>query len=141
MVDVILNAVLFIIIGLEILLFIDEFSWLRLAAGAAAIPIVLLARFASVGGPMLALKPRGSRARHALPLVTWAGLRGAIPVALALSLPAGQYRSLIITITYVVVVFSVLVQGTTVKYLVTRKKRDQHDATSSRPQDGTRNKT
>ncbi len=118
MVDIILSAVLFVIIGLEILLFIKEFSWLRLVAGAAAIPIVLFARFASVGGAMLALKPRGSRARHALLLVTWAGLRGAIPVALALSLPAGEDRSLIVTITYVVVVFSVLVQGTTVKYLV-----------------------
>ena len=70
----------------------------------------------------MALRPEELRARHALPLVTWAGLRGAIPVALALSLPAGENRDLIIAITYVVVVFSVLVQGTTVKYLVPHAK-------------------
>jgi CPA1 family monovalent cation:H+ antiporter len=118
MVDIILNAVLFVLIGLEVLLFIDQFSWLRLIAGIAAIPIVLVARFLSVGAPMLALKPRGSQTRNALPLITWAGLRGAIPVALALSLPLGENRNLIVAITYIVVVFSVLVQGTTVKYLV-----------------------
>ena len=52
--------------------------------------------------------------------MTWAGLRGAIPVALALSLPTGESRDLVVIITYVVVVFSVLVQGGTVKYLVPR---------------------
>ncbi len=135
MVDVILNAVLFVIIGLEVLVVIETFSWLRLVAGCAAIPIVLMARFASVGGPMLALKPRGSRARHALPLITWAGLRGAIPVALALSLPAGESRSLIIILTYVVVVFSVLVQGTTVKYLVGPRKRRQLKQTPAETSD------
>ncbi len=131
MVDIILNAVLFVIIGLEVLLFVDQFSWLGLVAGIAAIPIVLFARFVSVGVPMLALRPRGSRARRALPLITWAGIRGAIPVALALSLPVGQNRTLVITITYVVVVFSVLVQGTTIKYLVGHKNRDQHVPQSS----------
>ncbi len=127
MVDITLNAVLFVIIGLEVLLFVDQFSWLGLVAGIAAIPIVLFARFVSVGAPMLALRPRGSRARRALPLITWAGIRGAIPVALALSLPVGQNRNLVITITYVVVVFSVLVQGTTVKYLVRHKKAEPSD--------------
>jgi monovalent cation:H+ antiporter, CPA1 family len=125
MVDVILNAVLFIIIGLEVLVVGGEFSWSRLAAGVAAIPIVLFARFASVSVPMVALKPRGSRARHALPLMTWAGLRGAIPVALALSLPMGEARNLIVAITYVVVVFSILIQGGTVKYLVPHNKNGQ----------------
>jgi CPA1 family monovalent cation:H+ antiporter len=137
MVDVILNAVLFVIIGLEVLLFIDQFSWLRLVAGIAAIPIVLFARFVSVGAPMVALKPRGSRTWHALPLITWAGLRGAIPVALALSLPAGENRNLIIAITYVVVVFSVLVQGNTLKYLVGHKRREQHDSAADPPRVGT----
>lgn len=134
MVEVILNAVLFVLIGLEVLLYVDQFSWLRLVAGVAAIPIVLLARFASVGVPMVALKPRGAGAWHALPLVTWAGLRGAIPVALALSLPPGENRNIVIAITYVIVVFSVLVQGTTVKYLVGHKTRKQQIPASARPQ-------
>ena len=135
MVDVILNAVLFIIIGLEILVFVDEFSWSRLAAGVAAIPIVLFARFASVGVPMVALKPRGSSARHALPLMTWAGLRGAIPVALALSLPMGEARNLIVAITYIVVVFSILVQGGTVKYLVPRNRSEQPGPAAQAPKE------
>ncbi len=65
MVDIILNAVLFIIIGFEVLVFIADVSWLRLAAGVAAILVVLFARFVSVGVPMVALKPRGSNARRA----------------------------------------------------------------------------
>ena len=137
MVDIILNSVLFIIIGLEMLVFVNEFSWLRLVAGIAAIPIVLFARFVSVGAPMVALKPRGSHTRHAVPLVTWAGIRGAIPVALALSLPAGEAGNIVITITYVVVVFSVLVQGTTLKYLVGHKKREQRAPAATPSSDDT----
>jgi monovalent cation:H+ antiporter, CPA1 family len=117
MVDVILNAILFVLIGLEVLVFVEQFSPVRLLAGLIAIPIVLLARLMSVGAPVLLLRPTGVPARRAIPLLTWAGLRGAIPVALALSLPAGEYRELIITMTYLVVVFSILVQGTTVRYL------------------------
>ena len=121
MVDIILNAVLFIIIGLEVLVFIADVSWLRVAAGVIAILVVLFARFVSVSVPLVALGARGSSSRRALPLITWAGLRGAIPVALALSLPTGESRDLVVTITYIVVVFSILVQGGTVKYLVRRQ--------------------
>jgi CPA1 family monovalent cation:H+ antiporter len=121
MVDIILNAVLFIIIGLEVLVFVAEFSWLRFA------------RLVSVGVPMLALRPRGSSTRHALPLMTWAGLRGAIPVALALSLPTGGSRDLVVTVTYVVVVFSVLGQGGTVKYLVPRSGNEQPSPAAEPP--------
>ena len=135
MVDIILNAVLFIIIGLEILVFVAEFSWLRLAAGVTAILVVLVARLVSVGVPMVALRPRGSSARRALPLMTWAGLRGAIPVALALSLPTGESRDLVVTITYIVVVFSVLVQGGTVKYLVPRTGSEQPGPASEPPKE------
>ena len=135
MVDIILNAVLFIIIGLVVLVFVGDFSWSRLATGVAAIPIVLFARFASVSAPMLALKPRGLSTRRALPLMTWAGLRGGIPVALALSLPIGEDRNFVVAITYVVVVFSVLVQGGTVKYLVPRTKGKRHDPAPEAPKE------
>jgi monovalent cation:H+ antiporter, CPA1 family len=67
--------------------------------------------------------------------MTWAGLRGAIPVALALSLPTGEGRDLVVTITYVVVVFSVLVQGGTVKYLVPRSGSDRPSPASQPPKE------
>ena len=118
MVDIIFNAVLFVLIGLEVLLLVDQFSWARLIAGFVVIPIVLFARLVSVGAPMTVFRPVRPTSGRTIAFVTWAGLRGAIPIALALSLPQGESRDVIVTITYVVVVFSILVQGTTIKYLV-----------------------
>ena len=109
--DEILNAVLFLIIGLEVV-------HLRLTtelviAGLAAIPLVLAARLMSVSAP-IALMPRfRKRAPGAMKLLTWGGLRGGISVALALSIPPGPERDVILVITYFVVVFSIVVQGTT----------------------------
>ncbi len=123
MVEIILNATLFVLIGLEAVAFTTAFSVERLLVALAAIPVVLIARFLSVGIPMVAIKPVADVSWRATPLITWAGLRGAIPVALVLSLPIGDHRSTLITVTYVVVVFSILVQGTTVKYFVDRRSR------------------
>jgi monovalent cation:H+ antiporter, CPA1 family len=120
MVDIILNGIIFVLIGLEVLVFAGRFSDVRLAAALLAIPVVLIARFISVGVPMSILKPAGISARRAIPLITWGGLRGAIPVALALSLPESPERDVIMVMTYVAVVFSILVQGTTVQYLADR---------------------
>jgi CPA1 family monovalent cation:H+ antiporter len=118
LIDEILNAVLFLLIGLEVVHL--KFSYELLVASAIMIPVVLAARFVSVAAPLSAL-PRFSRhTPGAIPLLTWGGLRGGISVALALSLPNGPERNVILVITYCVVVFSILVQGTTLGRLARR---------------------
>jgi len=112
MVDEILNAVLFVMIGVEILLL--DFAMGYLLAGLAAIPLVLSARFISVSLPIQALRRVRSFSPHVVKILTWSGLRGGISVALALSLPPSQTRNLLVFVTYVVVVFSIVVQGLTV---------------------------
>jgi CPA1 family monovalent cation:H+ antiporter len=123
MVEIVLNAALFVLIGLEAVTFSGVFSPVRLLVGFAAIPVVLAARFLSVGIPMAIVRPVSGVSWRSTPLITWAGLRGAIPVALVLSLPPGPNRSTLTMVTYVVVVFSILVQGTTVKHFVERRTR------------------
>lgn len=118
LVDVILNSVLFLLIGLEVLvLSIDtSFGWIALAA----IPLVLAARLVSVSVPILGLSFVQSFTGGAIPVLTWGGLRGGISVALALSIPDIESKPLILTATYTVVLFSVIVQGLTVNALVNR---------------------
>ena len=118
LVDGILNSVLFVLIGLE--LFVVTVSGLYLVAAAVAIPVVLLARSVSIGVPLRLLTFREKFDYRTLKIMTWSGLRGGIAVALALSLPRGPERDIIITMTYVVVVFSILVQGLTFEHLVRR---------------------
>jgi len=115
LVDEILNAVLFVLIGLEILVL--QFNVSYLLAGLAAIPLVLAARWVSVGIPISLLKLRREFSPNVVKIMTWGGLRGGISVALALSLPSGPERDVILAITYTVVVFSILVQGLTIKRL------------------------
>lgn len=119
LIDEVLNAVLFLLIGLEVLVL--QFTQAYLFAGVLAIPIVLLARLISVSVP-LALLPQDFGLRL-LQILTWAGLRGGISVALALSLPRSPERELIVAMTYVVVVFSIAVQGLSVGRLVRRVGR------------------
>ena len=112
--DEVLNAVLFVLIGLELL--VIDLHPAALAAGAVAIVAVTGSRLLAVGGTMRLMGRPG-------PLVaTWAGLRGGISVALALSLPAGPERELILTMTYVVVIFSIAVQGLTLQPLASRRR-------------------
>jgi monovalent cation:H+ antiporter, CPA1 family len=111
LVDDFMNAVLFVFIGVEVL--VVEFRSSALIAGLAAIPAVLAARWISVALPVAVMKRFRSFSAGAVPILTWTGLRGAISVALALSLPPGSSRDLIITMTYIVVVFSIAVQGLT----------------------------
>jgi len=114
--DEILNSVLFLLIGLELLLLGRHFEnvWLALLA----IPIVLVGRLIAVSIPIGLLSLRESFEVGAIRILTWAGLRGGISVALALSLPEGPYKAPLLTATYAVVVFSILVQGLTTKPLV-----------------------
>jgi Na+:H+ antiporter len=118
LIDEILNAVLFVLIGMEVLLI--AFSWPMLGAGVAAVGTTLVARWLTVGLPFEALGPRVGLPAGASHVLTWAGLRGGISVALALSLPAGPHRDTVLALTYCVVVFSILVQGLTVGRVVRR---------------------
>jgi CPA1 family monovalent cation:H+ antiporter len=118
LVDEFLNAVLFVWIGLEILVL--TFTASHLLAGLMAIPVALLARLISVGSTIGVLRFHLKFPRGSVGVLTWGGLRGALAIAMALSIPAGPQRDLIVPVTYVVVVFSVLVQGLTIKPLFSR---------------------
>jgi CPA1 family monovalent cation:H+ antiporter len=110
--DEILNSVLFLLIGLEVVAVAAKAP--ILATGGSAIVLVLAARAVAVGLPMAALSRLLPFTRGAFPILVWGGLRGGISVALALSLPPGPMKDTILTVTYVVVIFSVIVQGGTV---------------------------
>ena len=119
LIDEVLNLLLFGLIGLK-LLAVSEVQtpwWLA----ACMVPVVLFARFASVGLPAVALRPwLAHRTPHAVKVLTWGGVRGGISVALALSLPAFEGRELFVMATFCVVLFSLLVQGPTVGLLMRR---------------------
>ncbi|EFL90731.1 sodium:proton antiporter [Ahrensia sp. R2A130] len=118
LIDEILNSVLFLLIGLEVLIIsLDPgFAWVA----AATIPLVLAARFIAVSTPIMFLSIRQNFEAGAIPVLTWGGLRGGVSVALALSLPAVTHKPLLLACTYAVVLFSIIVQGLTVKAVVNR---------------------
>jgi CPA1 family monovalent cation:H+ antiporter len=111
LIDEILNAVLFVMVGLELLRldYDASYAW----AAALAIPAVLLARLLSVALAALVPGLRAEFPPYVIAILTWGGLRGGISVALALSLPNSKFRDALITVTYAVVVFSIVVQGLT----------------------------
>ncbi len=120
LVDEILNAVLFLLIGLEVLIL--TFNRAYILAGIILIPLLLAVRFVCVGIPVVILKRFRTFSPHVIKILTWGGLRGGISVALALSLPAGANREAILAVTYAIVVFSIIVQGLTIGKLVQRNK-------------------
>ena len=123
LVDEILNALLFLLTGLELLVL--TISGASLLAGLLAVPVVLASRAIGIGAPVAALRRRHEFSSGAVRVITWAGLRGGISIALALSLPTGPERALLITMTYCVVAFAILVQGPTLSALIRRHNRDE----------------
>jgi len=112
---------LFILIGVELL--VIRTTPRNLLIGAAAVVIVLAARFISVAVPVSLMRYWRKFSHGAVPILTWAGLRGGISIGLALSLPLSPQRDLLIGATYMVVVFSVLVQGMTLSRVIGHYRR------------------
>ncbi|MGH8317086.1 MAG: cation:proton antiporter [Steroidobacteraceae bacterium] len=117
--DDLLNLILFGLMGLELTALAGTVREYLIPA-AAALPIVLIARYVSVGVPLAVLGRFQRFEPHTVKLMTWAGLRGALSVALALSLPEGRPKDLIVTATYMIAIFSILVQATTLESLARR---------------------
>jgi len=118
--DDILNAVLFVLVGLEVVAV--QMDWHYAIVGLIAIPVVLMARLISIAVPGATFHAIGlvPFRRNVLAALTWGGLRGGISIALALSLPDSAERDLLVTAAYIVVTFSVLVQGLTFGRFVKR---------------------
>jgi len=124
LIDEILNIILFVLMGFELLL-ITHFSnyWL---AGLAAIPIVLLGRFISIWTSSMVIRLKESISLSTMGFLTWGGLRGGISIALALTLNEQHHGHLFVVITYFVVVFSVVVQGLSIEKIAERRRKKTH---------------
>ena len=122
LIDEILNAVLFLLIGVEV--FAVAFDIDALWGGAFAIVLALFARLAAVSIPILILRPFRTFTKGVIPIMTWGGLKGGISVALVLSLPDNEWKPLMLTMTYLVVLFSIIVQGLTIAPLANRLGRE-----------------
>jgi CPA1 family monovalent cation:H+ antiporter len=124
--DEILNSLLFLMIGFEVVSI--EFSWPALFAAGLAVPLSLVARFVSVAVPSLPLNLNSPRKGPALAILTWGGLRGALTVALALAVPAmTPARDVVIAMAFGVVLFTLVVQGLTLPPVIRRAGVAEHD--------------
>jgi CPA1 family monovalent cation:H+ antiporter len=121
LIDILLNTILFVLIGMEILVL--TFKTEYVLAGFIAIPVVLLCRYLSLLLPISLFKKKLDFVPKTNLIMTWGGLRGGISIALALGLTEAMHRDLFLVITYIVVVFSILVQGLTVEKLVKRLEK------------------
>jgi CPA1 family monovalent cation:H+ antiporter len=119
--DILLNAVLFVLIGMEMLVLVFEGKYIL--AGLIAIPIVLACRYISLFLPINLFDKKLDFVPKTNLIMTWGGLRGGISIALALGLTADMHRDLFLVITYIVVVFSIIFQGLTVGKLVNKYKK------------------
>ncbi|MFT4736078.1 MAG: CPA1 family monovalent cation:H+ antiporter [Cyclobacteriaceae bacterium] len=122
LIDVLLNAVLFVLIGLELLVISMNGEYLLF--GLIAIPLALLARFIALSGPVALFEKKLDFIPKTNLIMTWGGIRGGISIALALSLEPQMERELFLTVTYVIVVFSIIVQGLTIGPLVKKVLKD-----------------
>ncbi len=125
LIDELLNSSLFLLIGLELIVVGLNLSYGWLALGA--VPLVLAARGISIGAPIYALSYKLRFIKGTIPVLTWGGVRGGISIALALSLPYGEQRPMILTATYAVVLFTIIVQGLTLKWVIRRTVPSSHD--------------
>ncbi|MGB5667067.1 MAG: sodium:proton antiporter [Maribacter sp.] len=116
LIDILLNTLLFVLIGMEILVLAFKLDYV--IAGLLAIPIILVCRYLSLLLPITFFKEKLDFVPNTNLIMTWGGLRGGISIALALGLTQDMHRDLFLVITYVVVVFSIIVQGLTVGKLV-----------------------
>lgn len=128
LVDAILNCVLFVLIGFEIILL--PFSVATLAPALAVTALALVSRWVTIAIPTSLFQDSFGLPPGAWKILTWGGLRGGISVALALSLPHGRERDIVVTLTYAIVIFSILVQGLTIGRLVKRTLPCGHVALS-----------
>ena len=122
LIDILLNTILFVLIGMEILVLSFELNYIE--AGLLAIPVILLCRYLSLIIPVKFFEKKLDFVPRTNLIMTWGGLRGGISIALALGLQQEMHRDLFLVITYMVVVFSILVQGLTVGMLVKRVTKD-----------------
>lgn len=118
LIDVFLNAILFVLIGFELL--IVTFNATYVTLGIIAIPITLMARYIALAGPIAIFRKRLEFIPRTSIIMTWGGIRGGISIALALSLEPQMGRDLFLTITYIIVIFSIIGQGLTLGPLVRR---------------------
>ncbi|MAZ78090.1 MAG: sodium:proton antiporter [Legionellaceae bacterium] len=114
-IDELFNAILFLMLGLEIV--VIHFDWWLVLAAVIAIVMTLLTRYVTVAAPMSLIRRWRNHAPFTISILTWGGLRGGLAVALALAIPNGRSHEIILCMTYGVVLFAVLVQGTTIKPL------------------------
>lgn len=116
LIDVFLNAILFVLIGLELLIITINAEYILL--GVLAIPIALVSRYLALSGPIILFRKKLDFIPKTGLLMTWGGIRGGISIALALSLEPIMERELFLTVTYVIVVFSIIIQGLSIGPLV-----------------------
>lgn len=120
--DEVLNVILFMLIGLEMLVLTLDGRYVL--AALIAIPIAIFSRWLGVAIPIFSMKKVRTFEKGTIPILTWGGLRGGISVALALSLPEFPQKGLLVSVTYIIVIFSIIAQGLTLKKLVARVTKD-----------------
>ncbi|MEO1054004.1 MAG: sodium:proton antiporter [Bacteroidota bacterium] len=120
LIDMLLNAILFVLIGMELL--VIDFNATYILVGVVAIPVTLLCRYVSLLGPVSIFRKKLDFVPNTALIMTWGGLRGAISIALALGLTDEMGRDLFLVMTYVIVIFSIIAQGLTVEKLIKKLK-------------------
>ncbi len=125
LIDEILNAVLFLFIGFELLMIKDLKHFM--IPGLVAIIVVLIARFISIWGPTKFMSLRTRFSPQTVKVLVWGGIRGGVSIALAMSIPKSEYSEIILSITYCVVVFSIVVQGLTIAKVANPKKIESEE--------------
>jgi CPA1 family monovalent cation:H+ antiporter len=123
MIDELMNAILFLLIGFEML--VVPFTLAVFVLGCITIIIALVARFISIAVPIYVIHYKNPFEKNAVPILTWGGLRGGLSVAMALSIPKAMHGDIFVAITYIVVLFSITVQGLTIGRLARKSLKNK----------------